>query len=117
MREDETTITEQTVAENLFDVNEKLRTNYHAKRGGVTTVTGEKVLKLPFRNIARMEDNLCGYGRITTLLLNNNRIEEIRGLEHLVHLKRLDLSFNFIAKIEGLDTLTQLEQLSFFVSE
>lgn len=39
-------------------------------------------------------------------------IERIEGLEHLVNLRWLDLSFNNIEKIEGLARLTQLTDLS-----
>ena len=48
------------------------------------------------------------------LQLDNNIIVQIKGLDGLVNLKWLDLSFNLIKKIEGLDTLTQLTDLSLY---
>lgn len=43
--------------------------------------------------------------------LDNNLIETIENLSHLVNLQWLDLSFNNITKIEGLSDLTQLRDL------
>ena len=37
-------------------------------------------------------------------------------MDHLVHLEWLDLSFNNISKIEGLDKLTKLTDLSLFAN-
>lgn len=48
------------------------------------------------------------------LQLDNNIIEEIRGLDHLVNLQWLDLSFNRIKKIQGLEHLVNLTDLSLF---
>ena len=38
-------------------------------------------------------------------------------MDHLVHLQQLNLSFNRITKIEGLDALTKLKDLSLFNNE
>lgn len=46
--------------------------------------------------------------------LDNNIIEEISGLDHLVNLEWLDLSFNNIKKIQGLEHLVNLTDLSLF---
>ena len=46
-------------------------------------------LDLSFQDIDRM-GNMCGFGRIIDLTLNNNKINRIAGLEKLVHLKRYD---------------------------
>ena len=46
--------------------------------------------------------------KLTTLQLDNNIIVKIQGLEGLVNLRWLDLSFNLIEKIEGLDKNKQL---------
>ncbi len=43
--------------------------------------------------------------------LNDNQISIISGLEGLISLKRLDLSFNKIRKLENLEQLTALESL------
>ena len=48
------------------------------------------------------------------LCLDNNIIEEIVNLEHLVNLQWLDLSFNNISEIKGLGTLTKLQDVSFY---
>jgi len=73
-------------------------------------------MTLAHHNLRRMDNNtLCGYGAITSLFLNNNHIEEISGLDHLVQLRHLDLSFNAIAEIKGLNSLN-LNVLSLYVS-
>ena len=46
--------------------------------------------------------------------MDNNIIEKIEGLECLVYLEWLDLSFNNIEVIEGLDKLTKLKDLTLF---
>ena len=46
--------------------------------------------------------------------MDNNIIVKIQGLEGLVNLRWLDLSFNLIEKIEGLDNNKQLEDLSLY---
>lgn len=48
-------------------------------------------------------DNLKGMDNLTKLQLDNNIITKIKGLETLKQLKWLDLSFNSIETIEGLD--------------
>ena len=48
------------------------------------------------------------------LQLDNNHIEKIENVGHLVNLKWLDLSFNKISKIENLDKLVNLTDLSLF---
>jgi len=73
-------------------------------------------MTLAHHNLRRMDNTLCGYGAITSLFLNNNRIEEISGLDHLVQLRHLDLSFNAIAEIKGLNSCLNLNVLSLYVS-
>jgi hypothetical protein len=48
------------------------------------------------------------------LQLDNNIIDTIQGLEHLVNLEWLDLSFNNITEMAGLDMLVKLTDLSLF---
>ena len=73
-------------------------------------------MSLAHHNLRRMDNTLCGYGAITSLFLNNNHIEVISGLDHLVQLRHLDLSFNAIAEIKGLDSCLNLNVLSIYVS-
>eukprot|EP01022_Parablepharisma_sp_SALTPOND_P019136 TRINITY_DN322_c5_g1_i1.p1 TRINITY_DN322_c5_g1~~TRINITY_DN322_c5_g1_i1.p1 ORF type:complete len:558 (+),score=94.37 TRINITY_DN322_c5_g1_i1:4775-6448(+) len=61
--------------------------------------------------------NLDGLTRLEKLQLDNNIIMKIEGLDHLVNLKWLDLSFNNISKIEGLDHLVNLTDLSLFQNQ
>ncbi len=75
-----------------------------------------KELNLSFQGLEQIENFMNGFGRITTLLLNNNKIQEICSLHDLVHLEKLDLSFNDIRTIKGLDSLINLTRLSLFVS-
>ena len=58
--------------------------------------------------------NLDGLTKLEKLQLDNNIIMKIEGLDHLINLKWLDLSFNNISKIEGLDHLANLTDLSLF---
>ena len=46
-------------------------------------------------------ENLRALLSLRRLFLDNNLIERISGLDSLVHLEWLDLSFNRIRKIEG----------------
>ncbi len=43
--------------------------------------------------------------------LQNNRISKIEGLEALTNMEELYISFNLISKVEGLSTLTKLHTL------
>jgi len=47
---------------------------------------------------------------LTRLFLDNNFIEKISGLDSLVHLVWLDLSFNRIKRIEGRDLISNLNE-------
>jgi len=75
-----------------------------------------RVLSLSFQNIHKIQ-NLDGLVNLEKLQLDNNIIEEIEGISHLVKLKWLDLSFNCIKKIKNLDTLTELQDLSLYNNE
>lgn len=58
-------------------------------------------------------DNLYGMEEtLTTLKLDNNCIERIENIGHLVNLTALDLSFNDIDVLEGLEALTNLTDLN-----
>jgi Leucine-rich repeat (LRR) protein len=46
--------------------------------------------------------------KLQKLQLDNNIITKIKGLDTLVNLTWLDLSFNLIEKMEGMDKLTKL---------
>ena len=51
---------------------------------------------------------------IVKLQMDNNIIEKIEGLECLVNLEWLDLSFNNIEVVEGLEKLSKLKDLTLF---
>ncbi|XP_055486782.1 serine/threonine-protein kinase 11-interacting protein [Leucoraja erinacea] len=55
--------------------------------------------------------NPCSRVQLVTLLLRNNELEDISGLEHLTHLKCLDLAFNMISKHGSLAQLSHLHRL------
>jgi Leucine-rich repeat (LRR) protein len=77
------------------------------------------VLSLSYKNILKIQ-NLDGLFYLEKLQLDNNLIERIENLDHLVNLKwlgkilYLDLSFNCIKEIKGLEKLTQITDLSFY---
>ena len=56
-------------------------------------------LSYSFKNICRI-DYLTPFRDLTKLQLDNNIISKIEGLDHLVHLTWLDLSFNNIVKLD-----------------
>jgi hypothetical protein len=71
-------------------------------------------LRLSFMNIMKIQ-NLRGLTKLKKLCLDNNIIVKIEGLgEELVYLEWLDLSFNNIPVVEGLDNLESLTDLSLF---
>ncbi|OON14489.1 leucine Rich repeat-containing domain protein, partial [Opisthorchis viverrini] len=59
-------------------------------------------------------DHLWRFDKLVKLQLDNNIIEKIEGIDHLVHLRWLDLSFNNIKAITGLEKLVNLEDLSLY---
>lgn len=77
------------------------------------------VLSLSYKNILKIQ-NLDGLFYLEKLQLDNNLIERIENLDHLVNLKWLgkifysDLSFNCIKEIKGLEKLTQITDLSLY---
>ena len=54
---------------------------------------------------------------LESLLLSSNQISKIEGLENLVNLNELSLYKNQISKIEGLETLVQLKALYIFANQ
>ncbi|VDO04025.1 unnamed protein product, partial [Rodentolepis nana] len=89
-----------------------------------------KRLELSYKNVLKIT-GLSQFCNLTELLLDNNIIEKMEGLDQLVNLKRLgefvlkfqisairsinlDLSFNSIHRIENLENLAHLEDLSLF---
>lgn len=58
--------------------------------GGISnmiSLSKVQTLYFSFQRITRIE-NLCGLGKLIKLHLNNNEIDEIRGLDQLAQLKR-----------------------------
>jgi len=49
--------------------------------------------------------------KVEHLDLSNNRITEIKGLDRLENLKKLNFKNNYLGKIEGIDKLKKLERL------
>ena len=67
-------------------------------------------LRLSFKNVLEI-DNLQGFHALRTLCLDNNIIKCMKNLDHLVNLTWLDLSFNRISTVTGLDRLEKLTVL------
>ena len=59
-------------------------------------------------------DNLHGMEKLEELRLDNNIITRMTGLDTLVNVRWLDLSFNLIETIEGLENLHKLTDLSLY---
>ena len=74
-----------------------------------------QTLRLEFRQILKI-DNLQDLTSLTRLFLDNNFLEQISGLNALVNLVWLDLSFNKIRKIEGKYVISMFRYI-FFVQK
>lgn len=97
-----------------------------ARREGIEFL-GVEALRLDYKNILKI-DNLWAFENLTRLQLDNNIIERIENIGELdcqtkltpilsgflKNLKWLDLSFNNITVIEGLDGLHKLSDLTLF---
>lgn len=70
-----------------------------------------KALKLSFRKLSKIANLECFEG-LRKLCLDNNAIETMENLGHMVNLVWLDLSFNKLETIQGLEKLTKLTDLS-----
>eukprot|EP00588_Corethron_pennatum_P004901 CAMPEP_0194286944 /NCGR_PEP_ID=MMETSP0169-20130528/33656_1 /TAXON_ID=218684 /ORGANISM="Corethron pennatum, Strain L29A3" /LENGTH=313 /DNA_ID=CAMNT_0039033495 /DNA_START=122 /DNA_END=1059 /DNA_ORIENTATION=- len=89
----------------------KLSESSHQSSSGSDGGSNRGVLELSFRKIRRIE-NLFGRD-IVSLRLDNNALEKIENIGHLgPTLLSLDLSFNRITEIEGLERLFRLRSLS-----
>ena len=75
---------------------------------------GERVTSFFHQTDILRIDNLWQFTNLRRLQLDNNIIEEIpaKALTMLTQLEWLDLSFNNIEEISGLDTLVHLRDLS-----
>jgi hypothetical protein len=70
-------------------------------------------LSLSFKRIGRIE-NLVGFDNLVKLCLDNNFIEEIQNIGHLINLKWLDLSLNKKKRNKGKERHTHQEDLSLY---
>lgn len=74
---------------------------------------GSSSLNLKFKKISDINEikNLDSLSDLQKLNLNRNDITELKGLDNLINLHELDLSSNKIAKISNLEQLTNLRVL------
>ncbi|MBN3308410.1 S11IP protein, partial [Amia calva] len=56
--------------------------------------------------------SVSGRAKLVTLILKNNELETINGVEHLSSLQRLDLAYNLLMEHSQLAPLSQLHSLS-----
>ena len=94
----------------LLGNQKQSRSNRLDANGEEMDFTQISELSLSFRDIYKI-DHLRGFESLVKLRLDNNLIESIENLGHLVNLEWLDLSFNNISRIEGLDVLRKLTDL------
>ena len=73
------------------------------------TITKLKILQHTHINF--LLDKLYKFTNLEILILDNNKITEIYGLDNLINLKELHLYSNKITEIKGLDNLVNLEKL------
>ena len=79
--------------------------------GLIGELTSLQKLLLSDNKISKIE-GLDKLTKLRELYLSDNEITKIEGLDSLTKLKKLDLEFNQITKIEGLDTLVGLQSLN-----
>ncbi len=91
----DTTGTEYTLATDLNQLN--------------TTITA---LDLRGKNLSEIPKDIFEQTQLKILLLSNNHLKKLEGLEHLKALKTLEVSGNQISKLEGLDKLASLQTLN-----
>uniref|UniRef100_A0A914MZD2 HMG box domain-containing protein n=1 Tax=Meloidogyne incognita TaxID=6306 RepID=A0A914MZD2_MELIC len=70
-----------------------------------------KFLGLRQNLLASLNTNISLLINLTELELYDNQLTEIQGIENLINLEILDLSYNRIGKIKGLSTLSKLRKL------
>ena len=84
----------------------KAQTARHLPRGLCSTVVTQLSAGIWFdSNAIHTIENLSHLRGLKFLYLRQNCIRELGGLDELYHLEVLDVSANFISKIENLDNL------------
>ena len=79
---------------------------------GTESVSNATILRLSWLGFSRLGDGLLGLGSsLHDLYLQHNRLTKIEGLDSLVNLEFLALQGNRIRKIEGLTHLIRLKAL------
>ncbi|KAK9877925.1 hypothetical protein WA026_020148 [Henosepilachna vigintioctopunctata] len=105
-------IDDEFIQKKLLELTERGEAGRLARNEGLPFDKADAI-NLDYCNILRI-DHLWVLKNLKKLVLNNNWIDEIEGIDTLVHLTHLDLSFNKISQIKGLETLVNLEQLSLY---
>ncbi len=83
--------------------------------GKLTKVDLEKVTKLNLSNkqLTKVPKGLEKLMQLTKLDLSYNELTDVKGLEKLTKLTKLDLGINKLTDVKGLEKLTKLEELDF----
>ncbi len=85
----------------------------------VFRIKNSNILNLRGKNITDLTKlrNLDKHLEIREMILDNNLISEIKGIEPLINLEVLSLKNNQISEIKGLDTFTNLKSLKLQFNE
>ncbi|KAK8734544.1 hypothetical protein OTU49_005872, partial [Cherax quadricarinatus] len=102
-------LTLQVVGEALEEQEPHLPTLTHAN--AATATAHVKCLSLQFKSLGSL-DFLWMLTNLRRLEASNNALTHTRGLERLINLTWLDLSFNQITDVSSLKTLRRLEVVS-----
>ncbi|HEY0089026.1 MAG TPA: leucine-rich repeat protein [Candidatus Lokiarchaeia archaeon] len=102
----------------VFEELEKKSVEYVIYNDNKIALTKHNELDLRYSNIRTINDikNLEKIQNLKRLNLSHNKISKIENIDKLIDLKFLNLSFNRIEEIKGLENLTQLEELFLHVN-
>eukprot|EP00960_Hanusia_phi_P049833 759816-Hanusia_phi.AAC.5 len=108
----EPNVIDEDLIRNCITTVEEISLSEEKKREFKQEIAIEDIqaLSFSFQNILKI-DNLYGLFALVKLQLDNNIIEKIENISHLTNLEWLDLSFNNIGTIEGLENLVKLTDL------
>ena len=85
-----------------------------ADKKPLTKEESAKVIETAIRKVAKKptgELTKADLEKVTYLNLNYNRLTSVKGLEKLTQLKSLKLNYNRLTDVQGLEKLTQLTYL------
>ena len=108
-------LTKEESARHAKGIEAAIREAAGKPTGKLTKVDLEKVTKLNLSNkqLTKVPKGLEKLMQLTKLDLSYNELTDVKGLEKLTKLTKLDLGINKLTDVKGLEKLTKLEELDF----